>query len=332
MPHFHYRPWQIHLLLLILPILLLAGCDPAPKATAPTPKTTGLPNTADSFSTAKKWLYEKVYYDHPKTFYCGCDYSRSSGQAGEINLRSCGLKARQDTDRAQRLEAEHVFPAAQFGNFRRCWREPEQFSECVRDSGKASSGRQCCEKVDPTFEAAHNDLHNLFPAEGEVNGDRRDYNWGMVPGAARDYGRCAFKIDSSIRRAEPPDTVKGDIARAMFYMADTYGFNLSNQDQQLFTAWAKQDPPDAWEQTRNQRIAAIQGRENRFIGQYARLFGKNATATPATPAQKPALTCGSKKTCGEMASCEEATFYLQQCGVKSLDRDGDGIPCASLCR
>jgi hypothetical protein len=32
------------------------------------------------------------------------------------------------------------------------------------------------------------------------------------------------------------------------------------------------------------------------------------------------------------ANCEEATFYLQQCGVKSLDRDGDGIPCASLCR
>ncbi|MDQ5908095.1 MAG: hypothetical protein QG599_186, partial [Pseudomonadota bacterium] len=28
--------------------------------------------------------------------------------------------------------------------------------------------------------------------------------------------------------------------------------------------------------------------------------------------------------------CEEATFYLQQCGVKRLD--GDGIPCASLCR
>jgi len=28
----------------------------------------------------------------------------------------------------------------------------------------------------------------------------------------------------------------GDIARTMFYMADTYGFNLSRQDEQLFTA------------------------------------------------------------------------------------------------
>jgi deoxyribonuclease-1 len=132
------------------------------------------------------------------------------------------------------------------------------------------------------------------------------------------------------RLLRQPDAVKGDIARAMFYMAETYGFNLSNQDRQLFTVWAKQDPPDAWEQTRHQRIAAIQGRDNPFISQYASKLGKTATA-PA-PAATHALTCGGKKTCGEMTSCEEAMFYLQQCGVKSLDRDGDGIPCASLCR
>jgi len=89
--------------------------------------------------------------------------------------------------------------AAPFGHFRPCWREPQQFPDCVRDSGKTLSGRQCCEKTDPVFESAHNDLHNLFPAEGEVNGDRRDYNWGMAPGVgSSDYGRCAFKIDASI--------------------------------------------------------------------------------------------------------------------------------------
>lgn len=41
--------------------------------------------------------------------------------------------------------------------------------------------------------------------------------------------------------------------------------------------------------------------------------------------------CGSKKTCAEMASCEEAKFYLNQCGVSSLDGDGDGTPCESIC-
>lgn len=43
------------------------------------------------------------------------------------------------------------------------------------------------------------------------------------------------------------------------------------------------------------------------------------------------FTCGSKKHCSEMASCEEARHYLTQCGIKTLDRNGDGVPCESLC-
>lgn len=42
------------------------------------------------------------------------------------------------------------------------------------------------------------------------------------------------------------------------------------------------------------------------------------------------FTCG-KRTCSQMNSCEEARFHLTQCGVKSLDRDNDGIPCESIC-
>lgn len=44
------------------------------------------------------------------------------------------------------------------------------------------------------------------------------------------------------------------------------------------------------------------------------------------------FTCAGKKTCKQMVSCAEATFYLAQCGVKSLDGDRDGVPCNSLCR
>ncbi len=42
--------------------------------------------------------------------------------------------------------------------------------------------------------------------------------------------------------------------------------------------------------------------------------------------------CGIPKTCKEMANCEEARFYLERCGLKRLDNNGDGIPCESLCR
>lgn len=43
------------------------------------------------------------------------------------------------------------------------------------------------------------------------------------------------------------------------------------------------------------------------------------------------FTCEGKRYCREMNSCDEANFYLNQCGVGRLDGDGDGIPCESIC-
>jgi len=42
--------------------------------------------------------------------------------------------------------------------------------------------------------------------------------------------------------------------------------------------------------------------------------------------------CGAKRTCKAMTSCEEARFYLQECGLSRLDGDQDGTPCEALCR
>lgn len=43
-------------------------------------------------------------------------------------------------------------------------------------------------------------------------------------------------------------------------------------------------------------------------------------------------SCGAKRYCAQMSSCEEANFYLESCGLRSLDRDGNGVPCEKLCR
>jgi endonuclease YncB( thermonuclease family) len=54
--------------------------------------------------------------------------------------------------------------------------------------------------------------------------------------------------------------------------------------------------------------------------------------SPRAPRPKSGpLVCGTRTYCSEMANCEEARFYVEQCGVHSLDGDGDGIPCESLC-
>ena len=44
-------------------------------------------------------------------------------------------------------------------------------------------------------------------------------------------------------------------------------------------------------------------------------------------------SCGPRKTCSKtVESCEEAYWLLENCswGGK-LDRDGDGVPCETLC-
>ncbi|WP_280140198.1 excalibur calcium-binding domain-containing protein [Azotobacter beijerinckii] len=43
-------------------------------------------------------------------------------------------------------------------------------------------------------------------------------------------------------------------------------------------------------------------------------------------------SCSTKKTCGQMSSCEEARHHLNECGNGRLDPDNDGVPCESLCR
>ena len=66
--------------------------------------------------------------------------------------------------------------------------------------------------------------------------------------------------------------------------------------------------------------------------------GGAAKATPAPASSAPAATtsggfsCSGKRYCREMTSCEEAKFYLAQCGVGSLDGNRDGVPCEKLCR
>ena len=62
----------------------------------------------------------------------------------------------------------------------------------------------------------------------------------------------------------------------------------------------------------------------------------SSPASPAVSAPKTAasggFSCSGKRYCREMTSCEEARFYLNTCGVSSLDGDKDGVPCETLCR
>jgi len=55
------------------------------------------------------------------------------------------------------------------------------------------------------------------------------------------------------------------------------------------------------------------------------LTGQSEVETPAPAASR--FRCDGRKRCPDMHSCEEATFFLQNCPGVEMDGDGDRVPC-----
>lgn len=69
-----------------------------------------------------------------------------------------------------------------------------------------------------------------------------------------------------------------------------------------------------------------------FASQAEMLGGAGAQSPYRAIAPTAGGACGSKTYCTQMTSCEEAIYFLTQCGLSRLDGDNDGKPCESLCR
>lgn len=78
---------------------------------APPGQAGDLPQVAGSFSRAKDLLYDNIYRGHRITAYYGCRYNGSR----RTDLNSCGMQQYAGDTRADRVEAEHVFPVFAFG-------------------------------------------------------------------------------------------------------------------------------------------------------------------------------------------------------------------------
>jgi deoxyribonuclease-1 len=101
---------------------------------------------------------------------------------------------------------------------------------------------------------------------GRVNGDRSNYAfsaWTRQPTSM--YGACQTIVDFKLRRVQPRAEVRGRAARITLYMYQTYGLQLSRQDQQLMCAWSRTYGVDEWEKKRDQRIVRWQGTGNRLV-------------------------------------------------------------------
>lgn len=133
------------------------------------------------------------------------------------------------------------------------------------------------------------DIHHVIPSDGYVNNRRASYPFGTVSNTNYDWksqnnsklGPNTYGNYSGIV-FEPLDEFKGDIARAMLYLAVRYENDIANWDHpmlngtsdQVFSNWFLEllldwhnnvDPVDNRELIRNEAAYNFQGNANPFV-------------------------------------------------------------------
>tara|TARA_S200000501_G_scaffold125530_1_gene118565 strand:- start:440 stop:1570 length:1131 start_codon:yes stop_codon:yes gene_type:complete len=130
---------------------------------------------------------------------------------------------------------------------------------------------------------AYTDVHNLKPCDRSVNSSRGTKDFDFGGNQHNEASDCNTDSDSW----EPPDYVKGDIARILFYMVIRYdpGFDHNNNTFDLelvdyttpnnndpilgklssLIQWHNDDPVDDFETNRNEIIFGFQENRNPFI-------------------------------------------------------------------
>jgi hypothetical protein len=67
----------------------------------------------------------------------------------------------------------------------------------------------------------------------------------------------------------------------------------------------------------------------KYQGQHVALASEpsptRSTITETNPS--PQFKCDGRTYCSQMTSCQEATFFLQNCPGVKMDGNNDGIPC-----
>lgn len=129
------------------------------------------------------------------------------------------------------------------------------------------------------------DLFNLQPAHGSANSARGNGAYGEVTDATAQWygvdasgnyvtqGAIPANADDWSERSgsiwEPRESMKGDLARMVFYFYCVYPTEAGSIEAlgstDMLYSWHLNDPVDAFEATRNDRIEAVQGNRNFFV-------------------------------------------------------------------
>lgn len=206
-------------------------------------------------------LIKKIHFDYKKTWLNGCDYT--------YDLQSCMDKTMVDTstcsvqEQNQTVKWIQVVPDSFYGRNRECMNE----EVCVsKYTGKNYKGKRCCRQSDAEYRKMEADLFNLIPVVSAVAEKRTDQIFQEVKAPKYRVGKV--KMDDAF--IEPPDNLKGDIARVYLYMNERYGLDLTLDEKEAYYYWHKFDSVDQRECAIAKMIMKIQGSRNRWIQERCR--------------------------------------------------------------
>lgn len=180
-----------------------------------------------NYAEIRPVFWGTVYASGGETLYCGEKFGSRHG--GDINI-------------------EHIFPMSWVTKSLQCGER----EECRNNSDR--------------FNQIEADMHNLYPALADINYARSSMAFAILDGEDHYQPGCDFEIDKRRYLAEPRSAARGEIARAMLYMANTYPeLKLYRRQRELLEQWHRQDPPSDEERRRNRLIMQVQGTGNSLI-------------------------------------------------------------------
>lgn len=154
---------------------------------------------------------------------------------------------------------------------------PEVGAACSVYSPKECRGRRAinCEHTWPKSLGAKampavGDLHHLYPAAMDINSKRSHHPFCDVEKVF--WKRAESKLGLSANPKfpkcfEPPQAHKGNVARSLFYFAVRYQMPIRDYEEETLRRWHVQDPVDANESARNDKIMEYQNNRNPFVDQ-----------------------------------------------------------------
>lgn len=213
------------------------------------------PSQMISVELSKKEL-KKIYWEggQNRTLHCGCSFDKIQQLAPQACAQ--GPKSGQKLMERKILDWLHAVPVAVFAKPLKCWNE----ALCRGGRQSGGTGARCCNVLSQKFKKREADMHNLFPAIAPSDGDEAESS--PVFGGLEEYRFCSEKSKPQL---SPRPGVRGDIARAYFYMSRQYKFGLAKDLEDRLRQWHLEDPPDTWEEERNSLIEIVQGNRNPYI-------------------------------------------------------------------